>query len=252
VLAVSGTEAGWVRGPQRHVKPILASLPVEGWSRLRAGDGTNGPRWYDGHGRPLAQPPEPGWRRGLWVRRRVSTPPELQAYGVFAPHAPTREAVGRVAGSRWTIASGVAAAKGEVGLEHDEGRSGTGWHRQMTLAMWAYAWLVVRRAGLIASAGLKTRLPPSQTRSTRAALTAHQGRCSRYASPNGGGSCGGWSSRCRSPPSRSSRGPAGAVGISAWPNTITPNVVAHEPGYWPLNQFVTTVVLGYAAIPQRR
>jgi len=59
---------------------------------------------------------------------------------VFAPQAPTLEAVVRVAGSRWTIESGVEAAKGEVGLDHDAVCSWTGWHRQMPLAMWAYAW----------------------------------------------------------------------------------------------------------------
>ena len=158
VLAVSGKEYVWVRGQPRHVKTSLTSLPVEGWSRLRAGDGTQGPRWYDWHWRPLAQPPEPGWRRWLLVRRRVNTPTELQAYGVFAPQATRLEAVVRVAGSRWTIERGFEAATGEVGLDHDEGRSWTGWHRQMTRAMWAYAWLVVMRAGLIASAVLK-KLP---------------------------------------------------------------------------------------------
>jgi SRSO17 transposase len=175
VLAVSGKEYVWVRGQQRQVKTILASLPVEGWSRLSAGDGTKGLRWYDWHWLPLAQPPEPGWRRWLLVRRRVSTPTELQAYVVFAPQATTLEAVVRVAGSRWTIESGFEAAKGEVGLDHYEVRSWTGWHRHMTLAMWAYAWLVVMRAGLIAIAVLKKSLPPSQKQSTRAALTAHQG-----------------------------------------------------------------------------
>jgi SRSO17 transposase len=59
---------------------------------------------------------------------------------VFAPQAPTLDAVVRVAGSRWTIARGVEAAKGEVGLDHDEVRSWTGWPRHLTLAMWAYAW----------------------------------------------------------------------------------------------------------------
>jgi SRSO17 transposase len=147
----------------------LASLPVEGWSRLSAGDGTKGPRWYDWHWLPLAQPPEPGWRRWRLVRRRVSTPTELHASVVFAPQATTLEAVVRVAGSRWTIESGFEAAKGEVGLDHDEVRSWTGWHRHLTLAMWAYAWLVVMRAGLIAIAVLKKSLPPSQKRSTRAA-----------------------------------------------------------------------------------
>ena len=34
-------------------------------------------------------------------------------------------------------------AKGEVGLDHYEVRSWTGWYRPITLAMWAYALLTV-------------------------------------------------------------------------------------------------------------
>ena len=175
VLAVSGKEYVWARGQQRQVKTILASLPVEGWSRLSAGDGTKGPRWYDWHWLPLAKPSEPRWRRWLLVRRSVSTPTELQAYVVFAPQATTLETVVRVAGSRWTIESGFEAAKGEVGLDHYEVRSWTGWHRHITLAMWAYALLVVMRAGLIAIEVLKKSLPPAQERSTLAGFTAQQG-----------------------------------------------------------------------------
>jgi SRSO17 transposase len=109
------------------VKTILASLPAEGWTRLSAGDGTKGPRWYDWRWLPLAAPLEPGWRRWLLVRRRVSAPQELTAYVVFARQATTLEEVVRVAGSRWTIESRVEEATGAVGLAHDDVRRGTGW-----------------------------------------------------------------------------------------------------------------------------
>ena len=122
VLAVSGKEYVWSSG-QQQVKTILAALPEESWTRLSAGHGTQGPRWYDWRWLPLAKPPEPGWRRWLLVRRSVSTPMELQAYVVFASQATTLEEVVRVAGSRWTIESGFEAAKGEVGLDDDEVRS---------------------------------------------------------------------------------------------------------------------------------
>jgi SRSO17 transposase len=54
---------------------------------------------------------------------------------VFAPQHATLAAVVRVAGPRWTIESGFEAAKGEVGLDHYEVRSRTGWYRHITLAM---------------------------------------------------------------------------------------------------------------------
>jgi SRSO17 transposase len=158
VLAVSGKEyIGW-GGQPRQVKTILAALPEESWSRLSAGDGTKGSSWYDWRWRPLAQSSEPGWRRWLLVRRSVSTPMELQAYVVFAPQATTLEAVVRVAGSRWTIESGFEAAKGEVGLDHYEVRTWTGWYRHITLAMWALALLTIMRAGTIAVEALKKNL----------------------------------------------------------------------------------------------
>jgi SRSO17 transposase len=94
---------------------------------------------------------------------------------VFARQGTTLKEVVRVAGNRWTIESGFEEAKGEVGLDHDEVRSWTGWYRHITLAMWAYAWLVVMRAGTIAVEALKKSLPPAQERSTLAGFKARQG-----------------------------------------------------------------------------
>jgi SRSO17 transposase len=83
--------------------------------------------------------------------------------------------VGRVAGTRWTLESGVEAAKGEVGLDHDAVRSWTGWPRPITLALWAYALLTVLRAGALAGDAVKKRPPPSQTGSSLAAFKAGRG-----------------------------------------------------------------------------
>jgi SRSO17 transposase len=150
VLAVSGKEYVWVGSPPRQVKTLLASLPVEGWTRRSAGDGAKGPRWYDWRWLSLAAPLEPGWCRWWLVRRSMNDPTELTASIVFAPQATPLEEVVQVAGSRWTIASGFEAAKGEVGLDHDEVRTWTGWYRHITLAMWALALLTSIRAGPIA------------------------------------------------------------------------------------------------------
>jgi SRSO17 transposase len=118
---------------------------------------------------------EPGWCRWWLVRRRASDPTDLTTYVVFARQATTLEEVVRVAGSRWTIASGFEAAKGEVGLDHDAGRSWTGWYRHLTLALWAYALLVVMRAGTIAVEALKKSRPPAQARSTLAGFKTRRG-----------------------------------------------------------------------------
>jgi hypothetical protein len=83
------------------------------------------------------------------VRRSLAEPDELAFYLTLAPAATPLAAPVRVAGTRWTIESCFEAAKGEVGLDHYEVRSWTGWHRHITLAMLAHAYLtVVRRAAL--------------------------------------------------------------------------------------------------------
>jgi SRSO17 transposase len=88
VLAVSGKEYVWVGWQQRQVKTLLATLSEESWTRLSAGDGAKGPRWYDWRWLPLAEPMEPDWRRWLLVRRSVSDPREVRAYVFFAPRPP--------------------------------------------------------------------------------------------------------------------------------------------------------------------
>jgi SRSO17 transposase len=179
VLAVSGKEYVWLGWRQRQVKAILATLPEDGWNRLRAGDGAKGPRWYDWRWLPLAAPLAPGWRRWLLVRRSLTAPMELTAYVVCAPQATTLPEVVGVAGSRWTIESGFEEAKGEVGLDQYEVRSWTAWYRHITLAMWALALLTVMRAGTIAVEALKKSLPPPQTASPLGTFKAQRGLASR-------------------------------------------------------------------------
>jgi SRSO17 transposase len=175
VLAVSGKEYVWLDWHQRQVKTVLAALPEDGWSRLSAGDGAKGPRWYDWRWLSLAEPLEPGWCRWLLVRRSLSDPRELQAYVVFAPQDTILEEVVRVAGTRWAIESCFEAGKSEVGLDHYEVRSWTGWYRHITLAMWALALLTVLRAGAMAVVALKKSLPPPQHPSSLAAFKASRG-----------------------------------------------------------------------------
>jgi SRSO17 transposase len=152
VLAVSGKEyvnvaATWT---QRRVSTLLKELPEAGWERLSAGDGEKGPRWYDWYRLPLVPPLQEGFERWLLVRRSLSDPTDLQAYVVFAPVGTALEALVQVAGRRWTIEVAFEAAKGEVGLDHYEVRSWTGWYRHMTLALFAQAVLTVVRTRLAA------------------------------------------------------------------------------------------------------
>ena len=145
VLAVSGKETVWLDTHQRQIKLILAELPADGWERLSAGAGSKGLRWYDWRRLELSEPPERGWKRTLLVRRSISDPSELTGYIAFARVGTSLVEMVRVAGTRWTVEESIQTAKGEVGLDHYEVRSWTGWYRHITLAMWASAFLSVIR-----------------------------------------------------------------------------------------------------------
>jgi len=147
VLAVSGKDT--VVGPdwrQRRIGAYLADPPPAGWQRLSAGTGAKGPRWYDWVRLPLIAPLVDGWARWVLLRRNVADPTDLTAYVCFAPADRTLTDLVRVAGRRWTVEICFEAAKQEVGLAQYEVRSWTGWHRHVTLACLAHAFLTVVRA----------------------------------------------------------------------------------------------------------
>lgn len=52
----------------------------------------------------------------------------------------------RLAKGRWRIEQDYRELKDELGLDHYEGRSWTGWHHHVTLVSMAYAFLVLERA----------------------------------------------------------------------------------------------------------
>ena len=129
----------------------LAKVPPEGWQRLSAGDGAKGPRLYDWAYLPHGG--TPGWQMGLLIRRSPAKPDELAFYLTHAPEGTTLAQLVRVAGTRWTIESLFEAAKSGVGLDQYEVRSWTGWHRHITLAMLAHAYLAVLRKAAVGGRG---------------------------------------------------------------------------------------------------
>lgn len=70
--------------------------------RLSAGDGTKGARLYDwAYGEYSSL--QPGWNRGLLVRRSLTEPDKLTYYLTFAPENTPISTLVNVAGTRWTI-----------------------------------------------------------------------------------------------------------------------------------------------------
>ncbi|WP_370409773.1 transposase [Streptomyces fradiae] len=126
-------------------KAIVAKIPGRAWQRRSARAGALGERYYDwaqadihgpadrpGHWWLLVRPQSAKWRTRLL--------PLLLARPV-----PLSDLV-RVAGRRWTVEETFQAGKGLAGLHEHQVRRWTSWHRWVTLAMLALAFLVVTAA----------------------------------------------------------------------------------------------------------
>lgn len=129
-----------------EAQALVTDLPGSAWARLSAGDGSQGPRWYDWALLALPYDAPPGMAHWLLARRSVSDPSEHAYYRVCGPAETPMPAIVRVAGRRWCIESAFEEAKGLVGLDEYEGRKWDAWHRHITLCQLAYAALVVTRA----------------------------------------------------------------------------------------------------------
>ncbi len=144
-------------GQRLGLRPVTAwikKLPKRAWQRLSAGDGAKGPRFYDWACLPYSGA-VPGFQSALLVRRSVANPTELAFYLTHAPEGTPLAELVRVAGTRWSIESLFEQAKGEVGLDHYEVRSWVGWHRHITLAMLALAYLAAVRKAAAGGCGLR-------------------------------------------------------------------------------------------------
>jgi SRSO17 transposase len=131
-------------GLTHRADAVVAQWPAEQWQRLSAGEGSQGPRYYDWAWQSLDfRWLEPGWKQWLLARRSLSDPTKLAYYFVFAPKSVTLEEVVQAAGSRWQVEEGIELAKGQVGLDEYEVRHWQGWYRHLTLAMFALAFLTV-------------------------------------------------------------------------------------------------------------
>lgn len=151
VLAVASNESLRWRGfRQMGAKEIADALPAESWQRLAAGNGSKGPRLYDWAWEPLWRlqitEEEKRWGHWLLIRQDIEKPEERAYYAIFAPRETTTlEEIVRVAGMRWRIETCFEEAKGECGLDEYECRKWEAWHRHITLAMLAHAFLSVVR-----------------------------------------------------------------------------------------------------------
>jgi SRSO17 transposase len=127
------------------------TLAATAWRRITVAAGAKGPRIYDWAAVRVAVG-ERGWpgpERWLLVPRSVGDPGERANYLSNAPPETPLGTLARVAGARWPIEQGFEESKGEAGLDHYEVRRWDSWHRHITLALLAHAFLAeLRRQSL--------------------------------------------------------------------------------------------------------
>ncbi len=126
-----------------RIDELAAALPTESWQRHSAGTGAKGPRWYSWALIPLTEPGE--GHRGALVRRNDATG-ELAYYRTYSRDRVPLAGLVRVAGQRWKIEESFQTGKGLTGLDQHQVRRWTSWHRWVTLAMLAHAFLAVTAA----------------------------------------------------------------------------------------------------------
>jgi SRSO17 transposase len=139
VLAIAGNRRVNLEGTDSSAADIAAGVADRHWHRYRAGQGAKGPRWYAWAWARIDETTAEGYR-WLLIRRNLTTG-ELAFYRCYAPTPKPLMTLVKIAGIRWAVEESFQAAKGQAGLDHYQVRGWTAWHRHITLAMLALAFL---------------------------------------------------------------------------------------------------------------
>ena len=146
MVGVRTDHAVWAGFRQVRAKTLMAEVPAAAWHRLSCGAGAKGPRVYD-WAAVRTNAPDPAARgRWLLMRRSVSEPTEVAYFACSGPPGTTLPDLARIAGTRWAIEECFELAKGDCGLDEYEVRSWVGWHRHVTLSLFALAAVAVIRS----------------------------------------------------------------------------------------------------------
>jgi SRSO17 transposase len=146
VVGVRADFCVWRRLRQVRVRSLVEEVPADGWHRLSCGAGAKGPRWYDWALWKTPSPEPDEYARWLLMRRSISDPTEVAYFACGGPPATTIQQLVEVAGTRWAVEDLFELAKGDCGLDEYEVRSWAGWHRHVTLSLYALAVLAVIRS----------------------------------------------------------------------------------------------------------
>jgi SRSO17 transposase len=139
--------------PARRVDELLKQreLRDQPWQRWRVKDGEKGPMvWEIKHCRftPKGEDSLPGEPMHLIVARDVLDPGQIKFFVCNAPPETPIQTILLVAFSRWRVERCFEDQKGEVGLDHYEGRLYLGLKRHLILSAISYLFLARTRQRL--------------------------------------------------------------------------------------------------------
>ena len=121
------------------------------WVRSRVKDGEKGPVVWEAKSIPIHPKNEDGLPERtdhLIVARNVLAPDEVKYFVSNAPRATPRTTLLLVAFSRWRVERCFEDEKGELGLDHDEGRKYQGLKRHLILTAVSHLFLARAHQGL--------------------------------------------------------------------------------------------------------
>ena len=155
VLGIGSNRTVTTAAGRQRVDALAHALPRRAWQRRSAGTGAKGQRWYSWA--LIAITDEQAGHHHLLVRRNDKTG-ELAYYRCYSPKPATLGDYVRVAGWRWKVEETFQTGKELTGLDEHQVRRWTSWHRWVTLAMLAHAFLVVTTAAQRRAAATPTTL----------------------------------------------------------------------------------------------
>lgn len=142
VLAIARTTPVMLGTGKATAETALGHVPGTAWQHRSDGDGTKGLRLYGWAWVDLE--PEGSGHAGLLARRNRTTG-EIAYYLTWTPAPVPLQMLVTVAGMRWRIEETFQGAQELAALDEHQVRTWISWHRWVTLAMLAYAFLAITR-----------------------------------------------------------------------------------------------------------
>ncbi|HEV2672333.1 MAG TPA: IS701 family transposase [Gemmatimonadales bacterium] len=128
------------------VRAVALSLPARAWRRVTWRNGTNRP--WAARFAALRVTPANEWRNRrlapeVWLlcEQDLGLTPRIKYFFVHLPATTSLNQLVHLAHQRWAIEQQYQELKTELGLDHFEGRSYSGWQHHVVLTAVAYAFL---------------------------------------------------------------------------------------------------------------